>query len=81
MSKANEKIRKKNIKVKTLKDENMSEVSSLHSMYQAKIRLLDKKLKKLHLVYDDYRDLTESEMILKDGVIGKFTGKVEEYRD
>jgi hypothetical protein len=81
LSKANEKIRKKNIKVKTLKDENMSEVSSLHSMYQAKIRLLDKKLKKLHLVYDDYRDLTESEMILKDGVIGKFTGKVEEYRD
>ena len=81
MSKANEKIRKKNIKVKTLKDENMSEVSGLHAMYQAKIRLLDKKLKKLHLVYDDYRDLTESEMILKDGVIGKFTGKVEEYRD
>ena len=81
MSKANEKIRKKNIKVKTLKDENMSEVSSLHSMYQAKIRLLDKKLKKLHLVYDDYRDLTESEILLKDGVIGKFTGKVEEYRD
>ena len=69
LAKANEKIRKKNEKNKKLKEEQEGVISDLHHFYNSKIKLLDKKLKKLHTVYEDYRDITESEVLLKDGII------------
>ena len=32
-------------------------------------------------MYDEYKDVSEAELILKNGIIYKFTSKVEEYRD
>jgi len=74
MIRRKEKIRRERL-------EHAEEKEQIIGTFQARITGLQKEIRHLHNVYDEYKDVGEAEMILKNGIISKFTSKVEEYRD
>ena len=76
-----DKVAKKKAKIARERALHQEERDTTVTAFQSRIIGLERELKRLHGVYDDYKDVTEGELILKDGIIHKFTSKVEEYRD